>query len=286
MFTRRVISVGTSFLFLSILLTTTLQAQLYTKLQWMPEDNLWGVFVKTDSTVQPSQNILLGSGQVTVVAPTGFVIENMTSYMGAWSQNARANQPIENTEKDYISFGIRISEPITELGRFGETLILTFSTTADACPSSLYLIEDDDPFVSESPNSLNTNPGNDLQMVDLGNAGSIYRYMGNYDLDSWDCRSTNITTSLKDFDRPQLIKVFPNPFREELVFELVDRSQRMDLQIELHDNIGRTILTQPMTDSRMTINVAEGDALYFYKITNAKTKQLIDSGKLIKRSTK
>ena len=160
-------------------------AQLYTKLQWMSEDNHWGIFVKADSTIQPTRNILLGSGQLTIVVPTGFQIGEVKSHMGSWIENARANSPIEQPEKDYISFGIQLSEQVPQLGSSDEVLVVTFSPIDGECPSSLYLIEPDDPFVMASPNSLNTNPGNDLQMIDIGNGASIYRYYGNYARDGW-----------------------------------------------------------------------------------------------------
>lgn len=281
--TRNTILFNTFFL-LSLFFSTSTSAQLHMKLQWMPQDSVWGVFVKADTTVQPSQNILLGSGQVTIVAPSGFGIENMTSYMGSWVQNARANSPKENEAMDYISFGIRISEPITELGEYDEALILTFSATNLDCPSSLSLIENEDPF-AQSPNSLNTNPGNDLQMVDLGNERAIYQYVANYELEAWNCNSTddNISTSVEDFVREKIVKVFPNPFNEQLVFEMVEKRSNGNLQIQLYDNLGRLMHSELMIDTRLKIEVGERTALYFYQIIDLNTNELLDSGKLIKR---
>lgn len=271
-------------LFMTLSFSTTSYAQLYTKLQWMPDDNLWGVFVKTDTTIQPSQNIILGSGQVTVVAPNDFEVTNMTSYMGSWIQNARVNGPIENPEKDYISFGIRLSEAVSELGVYEEVLILTFSTTDSECPGSLYLIEEDDPFVSTTPNSMNTNPGNDLQMVDIGKDRSIYQYKGNYDLTAWNCGDpANVTTSLKDFQRKQLVKVFPNPFHKELVFELIDHKNTTNFQVQLRDNLGRLILSERMDSPRLTVDVDTESALYFYQIMDLDQNELVASGKLFKQ---
>jgi len=271
-------------LFITLSFSVTSFAQLYTKLQWMPDDNLWGVFVKTDTTIQPSQNVLLGSGQVTVVAPNDFKISGMASYMGSWVQNARVNGPIENPDKDYISFGIRLSEAVSELGVYEEVLILTFSTTDSDCPDALYLIEDDDPFVSTVPNSQNTNPGNDLQMLDIGNGRSIYQYKGNYDLNAWNCSdASNITTSLKDFQREQLIKVFPNPFHKELIFELIDPKNTTNFQVQLRDNLGRLVYSQPMDSPRLIVDVDAETALYFYQIMDLDKNELVASGKLFKR---
>ncbi len=282
---NRTFSISFSILFISIFFSTLASAQLRTKLQWMPEDNLWGIFVKADSTISPSQNILLGSGQVTVVAPTNFEVTNMISYMGSWVLNARVNSPIENGDKDYISFGIRLSEKVSQLGQYDETLILTFSSDND-CPTSLYLIEEDDPFVVTSPNSMNTNPGNDLQMVDIGQGAAIYRYHGNYDLESWNCNAIvadSMTTSLEDIKRQEMIKVFPNPFIDQIVFEAQMEGKQPNLQIKITDNVGRLIYNEVMKSDRLKINMQAQDGLYFYQVIDLDTMELLESGKLFNK---
>ncbi len=272
-------------LFISLIFATTASAQLRLKLQWIPDDNLWGIFVRADSTVSPSQDILLGSGQVTVVAPTGFDISDVTSYMGTWDLNARVNKPIENPEMDYISFGISLSEKVSQLGVYEETLILTFSTTDTECPSSLYLIEEDDPFVVANPNSMNTNPGNDLQMVDIGRGAAIYRYIGNYELESWNCNAgaDALTTSLEEIKRREMIKVYPNPFVDQIIFEAKIEGNRPNLQIKITDNIGRLIHKQIMTTDELKINIQAENALYFYEIYDLDKMELLESGKLLNK---
>lgn len=282
----RTLSVSLSLLFISLFFSTTLSAQLYTKLQWMPEDNLWGIFVKADSTISPSQEILLGSGQVTVVAPTGFEVTDVNSYMGTWVLNARVNSPEENSDKDYISFGIRLSEKISQLGQYEETLILTFSSLNNDCPSSLYLIEREDPFVTTIPNSMNTNPGNDLQMVDIGQGAAIYSYQGNYALDGWDCNAvdaSSMTTSLEDIKRREMIKVYPNPFVDQIVFEANMEGKQPNLQIKITDNIGRLIHNQVMTTEALQINIQPENALYFYEVIDLDKMELLESGKLFNK---
>ena len=263
---------------------TITSAQLHTKLQWIAQDSVWGVFVRTDTATNPSQNILLGSGQITVVAPSGFAITNLRSFMGSWDQNARANSPMENPEKDYISFGIELSESISQLGMSDEVLVLTFESPTRECPTSLYLIEHDDPFATNIPNSLNTNPGNDLQMVDLGNSRAIYSYSGNYDLDSWNCSGEeNLTTSIDDFQSVQSVKVFPNPFSEEVIFELTEKNYHRNLAVKLSDNLGRLIYQEEMEQDRLRVRVQSESALYFYEIIDLETNQIIETGKLFKQ---
>ena len=250
----------------------------------MPEDNHWGVFVKADSSIQPTRNILLGSGQLTIVVPTGFQIGEMTSYMGSWIENARANTPIEQPEKDYVSFGIQLSEAVTQLGTNDKVLVLTFSAADGECPSSLYLIEGDDPFVAMSPNSLNTNPGNDLQMIDIGNGASIYRYNGNYAKDSWNCdMEEQITTSIEDVENQPTIRVFPNPFEERINFELLQKHNLSDLQITIQDNLGKVVHRQIMNETNLVMDLTVVPALYIYQIIDLESRELIGTGKLLKK---
>jgi len=284
MFSSRNIYVMLAFLLFNLGGVTNSSAQLYTKLQWMPNDNHWGVFVKADSSIQPTRNILLGSGQLTVVVPTGFKLGEMQSHMGSWIENARANAPIENPEKDYISFGIQLSESINQLGNNREALILTFNEASGACPpTSLNLIEADDPFVAASPNSLNTNPGNDLQMIDIGNARSIYRYEGNYALNNGNCNmEENVTTSLDELDNRQIINIFPNPFEEEVTFEVLQRNSKANLQLLIQDNMGKIIHQQQLIDSHLKINISAAPALYIYQIMDLDSGKLLRTGKLLK----
>ncbi len=267
-------------LFLSVCYTSISFAQLYTKLQWMPEDDLWGIFVKADSTIQPTRNILLGSGQLTIVVPTGFQIGEVTSHLGSWIENARANTPIEQPEKDYISFGIRLSEEVPQLGMSDEALVLTFSPVDGVCPASLYLIEKDDPFVIASPNSLNTNPGIDLQMIDIGNGASIYGYNGNYARDGWDCNA-NITTSLNEFEKESTIKVYPNPFKETINFTWANQNSLPNLQITIQDNLGKIIHRQLMGTADLQIDLKVAPALYIYQIIDLDSNELLHMGKLL-----
>ena len=282
MFSNQRFKLIAAFACLSLCTSTISFAQLYTKLQWMPAENHWGIFVKADSSIQPTRDILLGSGQLTVVVPTGFQIGEMTSHMGSWIENARANTPIEQPEKDYISFGVQLSEAVPQLGTSEEALILTFSAAEGDCPTSLNLIEDDDPFMVTSPNSLNTNPGNDLQMIDIGNGVSIYRYKGNYAEDSWNCNA-NITTSLRGVEKKHTIKVYPNPFEETINIELLDKTSRPNLQVTIQDTIGKTVHRQLMQDAKVQIALNLAPALYIYQIIDLDSKELVSTGKLLQK---
>ena len=166
--------------------TSIISAQngnLHFSLQQLP-DMSWGVFVKPDKSINPSNRTAAGSGQVTIVAPVDFTYANLENVGGSWIENARVDAPQEATDKTYISFGFVNDNPRIELFPNEETLLFTF-TTADAFNGTIALFENEnDPF--SVPNSVGTNPGNDLGMLDFGtgNGMQTYSYAGNYEVEN------------------------------------------------------------------------------------------------------
>jgi hypothetical protein len=172
-------------LFLS-LLTNPVSAQLYFKLQWLPDSLAWGVFVKPEEGLDPGDYLMVGSGQVTVVSPAGFGFRNLKCFSGQWTQNAYVNAPEENPAKDYVSFGLDFNNPAIVLQEGEETLLFTFQKREEDCPEALYLIDNNDPF-NNLPNSVNSNPGNDLSILDPSKDKAIYYFSANYAKDAWNC---------------------------------------------------------------------------------------------------
>jgi hypothetical protein len=179
-------------------------AQLELKLQLI-EDDKWGVYVRANG-VTPSTTTITGSGQVTLVVPTGFTYANLTSVKGTWLENARVNAPPENSSRDYISFGLINDSPQIIYSDTSETLLFTFNRVG-ACPDTLHLIDVNDPFEPNNipptfQNSANSNPGNDLSVVDFGVVPTaFYNYSGNYALSAWschDCDGDGILNGLED----------------------------------------------------------------------------------------
>ena len=168
-----------------VTLTTTLFSQsnntsnsLLFTIKLMP-DQSYGVFVKPDNNILPSNRTATGSGQVTIVAPVDFTYANLENYGGTWVENARVDAPAEASDKSYVSFGFVTDEPKIQLYPNEETLLFTFTT--DAIEGTFELIDNEtDPFVT--PNSRNTNPGNDLGIIDFGTNGGLkyYAYANNY----------------------------------------------------------------------------------------------------------
>lgn len=186
---------GVAFLTLGF---SSAHAQLEFKLQLM-DDTTWGVYVRPDTTITPSDSTEVGSGQVTLVAPTGFTYSGFTSVNGIWIENARVNAPPENPDRDYISFGFISNVPKIIIQSGSETLLFKFNRVG-SCPDSLYLIENGvDPF-DQLPNSANSNPGNDLTMFDYI-TNDYYVYSRNYAPSAWschDCDGDQILNGLED----------------------------------------------------------------------------------------
>jgi hypothetical protein len=175
---------------LALVLPTILweaNGQLLFKVKYDHDNENWGVFVKPDQNYTPSAPAKLypGSGQVTIVVPTGYQIGNVKSYNGLWVADARSNRPYENWNMDYLHFGFQANFPPLSLQANSESLLFTFDKISD-CPDTLYLIDNDtDPFMV-FPNSAGNNPGMDFLVYDSGN-GATVNYSGIYAPTEWNC---------------------------------------------------------------------------------------------------
>ncbi len=154
--------------------------QLECTIHLLEDGATFGVFVKPTDEISPSQHTVTGTGQITLVVPNDFQIENFQSVAGQWGINARVNAPDENPDVDYISVGFAYDEPTIKYIKGQETLLFSFQNLSELT-SPLSLIDNEkDPF-AQLPNSVNSNPGNELSVFDAGNNKSIYRYFGNYE---------------------------------------------------------------------------------------------------------
>ncbi|MCF8243691.1 MAG: hypothetical protein K9J37_04760 [Saprospiraceae bacterium] len=138
------------------------------------------VYAKPKPTISPSTNTLTGTGQVTLVVPHGFVYTALTNLKGSWSA-ATIQAPVENPNFDYISVGLLTDEGFPNNIQYivgQETAIFKLKRTS-ACIGAVTLIETDDPFYA--PNSVGSNPGNDIGVIDVGKPGfPFYVWMANY----------------------------------------------------------------------------------------------------------
>lgn len=160
------------------LLTSGLFAQLQLKLEPLPDWATWGVYVKPCSNLTPTNNTITGSGQVTIVFPIGQTFTDFLPHAGTWNVNAVVNGPDEAPDRTYVSVGFLIDNPKIFYHPSDETLLFSFKILGDEPP---YLMENGvDPF-DQLPNSENTNPGNELSVIDFGiTPTGFYVYSGNY----------------------------------------------------------------------------------------------------------
>ena len=162
------------------------------KLQLIGE-NTWGVYA-TPHNVSPGSNTITGSGQVTVVMPIGFNWSGLTSISGLWSANATVIGPYENPGAQYVSIGLISGEPNHPISYSAgeETLLFTFD--GEECPEFLRLVDCGTPNQSDPycpPNSMNSNPGNDLSVIEFGGGIQYYNYVGNYAHEAWNCSDSD-----------------------------------------------------------------------------------------------
>ena len=155
------------------LFSASTSAQIHLKLQLLDDTPTFGVFAK--SIIDVDSATITGSGQVTVVMPSGYQWGETKNYAGLWQPDAIYINPLENTFSQYVSFGLIQAEPnhpiVYKNGE--ETLLFTFKGTG--CPGYIGLIDcgspnGADPFCPSTgiPNSVNSNPSNDLSVIYFG----------------------------------------------------------------------------------------------------------------------
>lgn len=186
--------------FFSFMAMNSLFAQLECKIQLNADGETYEVYVQPDNTITPSSATITGTGQLTIVAPTGFQYADFTSQSGLWVANSTVVSPPENPGFDYISIGLSFDNPPIIYQPGAETLLFTFKRTT-LCTGPITLINNDtDPFAL-LPNSAGTNPGNDLGVFDIGNGLANYFYSKNYGGIAADCTDSDgdgIINSIED----------------------------------------------------------------------------------------
>ncbi len=192
---------------LLIMSVTGIAQDIELTLELQADQETYHVYARPLANSTITTNTITGTGQVTIVAPTGFSYTNdegragsIDNVSGRWQANARVNKPIENPTLDYISFGLQNDRPSVVYVPGEETLLFSFKRDG-ACTGRLYLIENDtDPF-AVLPNSESSNPGNDLGIIDLDGGLQSFGYKGNYEPYKADCRDFDgdgIVNSIED----------------------------------------------------------------------------------------
>ena len=184
-----------------ILLTSTAFSQLKFNIKAMPDADTYGVYLKPCGDLTPSSNTITGTGQATVVLPLGNDANNLKAYAGVWTESGAVSAPDEAPSKNYFSFGFLADSPkiVVEAGK--ETLLFTFKVEGSALGAPQLLDNDTDPFAN-FPNSANSNPGNEISMLDFGvSPVGYYYYSGNFtDDDPTSCTGIVDTTIVEPTD--------------------------------------------------------------------------------------
>ena len=171
---------------------TPISAQLELKVQLIGL-NQWGVFAKPVG-VSPDSTTITGSGQVTIVMPKDFQWSDLESESGLWINNQTVNSPLEDPNLKYVSFVLQQAEPDYPIRYQAGLETFLFSFKMEGCPDFLYLIDCGTPTQSDvfcPHNSVNSNPGNDLSVIQFGGGVTYYNYTNNYAPHAWDCRDSD-----------------------------------------------------------------------------------------------
>ncbi len=140
--------------------------------------------------VNASGAALTLTSQVTLKVPHAtaadrFVIGELSSDVAGteWSLSSRIDAPTENTSADYLSFTIAFPDGNHQAIAWQadqEVKVFSFANTG-TCQGNVTLMNNDDPFnagvASGQHNSAHTNPGNQIDVLNLGD-GNLYT--GNY----------------------------------------------------------------------------------------------------------
>ncbi|MEZ4930913.1 MAG: hypothetical protein R2788_02120 [Saprospiraceae bacterium] len=182
------------------------QTGLNLKLQLM-EENKWGVYATPAPGVVIDSSTITGSGQVTIVMPTGYPWSgSVTSVSGLWTPSGgTVDGPLEDPARMYVSVGLVTAEPSYPIVYDEGTETLLFTFTGDGtCPDTMYLIDcgtpvETDPFCP--PNSQTSNPGNDLSVIEFNTSIKYHNFYNNYAPSAWschDCDSDGILNAFED----------------------------------------------------------------------------------------
>ena len=187
---------------LCFLFVFQLNAQFHFKVS-MDEEGLYSVKVKSDVALNPGS--VVGTGQISLTAPTGgFKIGDITSVNGSWYENIyliTGEYDGFALDKDYFIIGLLDGDGIATDGlKEGEEKTLITFRNVGVCTGAIELLNNEEDrllvimdsiyiiYQQELANSLTrNNPINDLTTFDPI-AQQIYKVIGNYDMGQANCQ--------------------------------------------------------------------------------------------------
>lgn len=138
----------------------------------------------TPSATAADPGITLTS-QVTLKTPrnseTNFAPTNVTSAVAgtAWALTSRIDAPAEDPNADYLSFTVEFPDGNYRAFQWvanQEVKVFTFEN-ANACIGAVSLMANDDAF-AQLPNSVGTNPGNQIDVMGMGDGNAFMSVAG------------------------------------------------------------------------------------------------------------
>ncbi|MCF8246924.1 MAG: hypothetical protein K9J37_10410, partial [Saprospiraceae bacterium] len=161
------------------------------KLQLMPDGQTWGVYVKPDDSISPSNLTITSWAQVTLVMPIGYQWSSLVSVSGNWA----AQYPYDGVEElpeNRIQYFTLLDESIPVIyATSSETLLFTFKGDGN-CPNEISLWDENTQLIlypNDSWWSFNP-PGNIFEVFDMMTA-SFYTYGHDYAPAAWDCHDND-----------------------------------------------------------------------------------------------
>ena len=238
----------------------------------------WIVYLRA-ADYQPSGVTYASSGQITLKVDTSTTLIDFQSMGGAWETNMPdvVKSPAEAPGHVFYSLGLNSGSSLVIPTEIGATVPLLRFRSFEGCPISLSLLDNHtDPF-AQIPNSVNSNPGNNLTLVDANynGTGQIFQldWVGNYDLDAWRCRPVVVEELLKAHDAPAApdaaggeegglvnespiplspaaLEISPNPFETTLTVRVADITAQTTVRAQLFDATGQLVRLQEWRGDR------------------------------------
>jgi len=91
-----------------------------------------------------------------------------------------------------------------------------------------------------------------------------------------------LTSTEEELVSRPMVKVFPNPAKEELVFELLSNENLNGYEMELYDLRGKSVLNQTISGPVHVLNRRDlpASSMFIYRVYNQQ-KVLLQSGKIL-----
>lgn len=172
----------TLFLFCLFSIVNEVNAQVEYSIKLQPDQVTYIVYLRPSVTWSGAQG-QTGTSQVTIVAPNGFTLDNLTSTNGSWSLSTTTIGPTQNSSMTYFDVGLTslgTSDIDYTMGVEEELFRFTYNGN---CLGAVELIENGtDPFFGNGT----VNVGN--QVTTFG-SGLQNAWVGNYDTGAANCSS-------------------------------------------------------------------------------------------------